>query len=296
MKISVIILFLFYSFHVWACSCRWPEDRFEYYKNNTHSFIGKIYKLETNSKKNIRKYYIEVVNKLRSHVGKKTIIFIDANEACSQHMTGPSVGKTYLFSGGKWLGKYYIDQCSFVYEENSEAYRQDSMLIMLFTKKNFNIDCFFFKATVINGKREGEFIDYYIDLKDQTKKISEKVNFVNGKLDGIFINHNEEVEYKSGKFIKRLETLSDTVTVIQTPELLLMYYKKDTLVKKLDYKNNELLFYSIYGWVKTKYTLHRQGVWAKEKISYNKEGKIEKIIKLEYGYEEALNLFYGYSN
>lgn len=153
-----------------------------------------------------------------------------------------------------------------------------------------------FKATVVNGKREGEFIDYYIDLKDQTKKISEKVNFVNGKLDGVFVNDNEEVEYKAGKFIKRVETLSDTVTVIETPELLLMYYKKDTLVKKLDYKHNELIFYSIYGWVKTKYKLDKRNIWAKEKISYNKEGKIEKIVELEYGYEEAPNLFYGYSN
>ncbi|MCE3228610.1 MAG: hypothetical protein K0S32_3161 [Bacteroidetes bacterium] len=267
-----LLLFLYsISEKTYSCSCRGIDDYYHFFKCNTYSFVGKV--TDSKKEKDHYVYTFEVVDKLRSSFkGKVLINNKTKGVACDIYF---NVGEKYILNPTKINGEYNIQRCDYNVGETETNFEEDLRLIKLFSKKDFEVDCSYFKCTVKNGKRNGKWIRYYSN--DSLKQKAEEGNFINDLEDGKWKAEGYETIYKNGKLLRSIQYIGDSIQykMEEINGKHIRYYPDGKIHKVLNYRDNSYTAYFETGKIKERGKFNKNGYLYGQILYYNNDGSLK---------------------
>ncbi len=299
MKQCITILILFFvPVEIFSCSCRGIEDYYTFFRNNNTSFVGKIISIQNINKHNV--FTIEVLDKLRSSY-KDTVIIYDVTDFIGCEL-GFEKNRTYLIDPIIKNKRLEMNACSYFISKANKPidFTTDTMLIKLFAKKTFSIDCQYFKVNLVNAKREGEYLEYAErNLKDSIKYIATKGQYLHGKKIGtwFFPDSSNIVTYNNeGNFFSSKEIVNDTLSIFEKDNKVKMVITTNNKVyKEIDVKKRKYYVYYSDGSLKEVANLDQKYRIIEAWIKYNLNGTIKEIVKLNKVFKpSAYDEFYYY--
>ena len=270
----ILTLFLFLTLNMKPCSCRGIDDYFLFFKFNKSSFVGKVIKVA--NKGSYQTYDFLVLDKMRSnYTGTLSINNKASGVGCQ---IGFDLDSVYIISPGAKDGSLNIERCDYIAATNDPHFRQDSMLLNLFSKPSFTVDCIYFKGAVKNGKQVGLWIEYGYD---SVKTIYGQGNYKNGKKTGKWIEGSIEAYYKNDKKIKYIEFINDTTKTERIGTKHYLYYKSGSIFKLIDHRKKKYFVFYPNGKIKEQAKLNKRkfiiGPWVK----YNADGTIKENVQID---------------
>lgn len=325
MRKLIIILILFCVNQKVNASCRCTHvdyQSFSFFKKNNTSFVVWIHDIKIEEECYI--YKIEVIDKLRTaYHGTLTLYGKNPNQS-SKCVATLDKNRLYIINPHNTSRGLEISSCEYIVSNgyNPETFKLDTMLIKLFAKKNFSVDCKYFKGNVLNGKREGAWA-YYSYENDEITSIV-KGNFINDKEEGkwdkyhgfdttscyhYFGNYkngkkigqwtDDENEYsetfKNGKLIRTIyPEIEDSLLLITEKNKQMLYtFHTKKLCKEINFKTRKCIAYYMDGKIKETVNISKKRHLVPPWIFYNKDGTIEKEKMVDEFADEADYFFWN---